>query len=151
MDKRALSKPMVTALELFVSVYRNVRPRGWTVRLITMMVGSRYDTLRPRQNGLHFAEHTFKHIFLNKNIRTSFKLSLKFVPRVPTNNIQVVQIMTWHRSGDKPLSEPMMVRLPTNICVTRPQWVNSSDSESSELYILPVKCKSYVNCNPVFT
>ena len=26
--------------------------------------------------------------------------------------------------GDKPLSEPIMVRLPTHICVTRPQWVN---------------------------
>ena len=31
--------------------------------------------------------------------------------------------MAWHRSGDKPLSEPMMVGLPTQICVTRPQWV----------------------------
>ena len=27
-------------------------------------------------------------------------------------------------AGDKPLSEPMMVRLRTHICVTRPQWVN---------------------------
>ena len=26
--------------------------------------------------------------------------------------------------GAKPLSEWMMVRLPTHICVTRPQWVN---------------------------
>ena len=33
--------------------------------------------------------------------------------------------MAWHHPGDKPLSEPMMVRLPTHICVTRPQWVNS--------------------------
>ena len=32
--------------------------------------------------------------------------------------------MAWRRPGDKPLSEPMMVRLPTHICVTRPQWVN---------------------------
>ena len=31
--------------------------------------------------------------------------------------------MDWRRRGDKPLSEPMMVRLPTQICVTRPQWV----------------------------
>ena len=29
------------------------------------------------------------------------------------------------RSGDKPFSEPMMVSLLTQICVTRPQWVNS--------------------------
>ena len=32
--------------------------------------------------------------------------------------------MVWRRSGDKPLSEPMMVSLLTHICVTRPQWVN---------------------------
>ena len=32
------------------------------------------------------------------------------------------------RPGDKPLSEPMMVRLPTHICVTRPQWVKLRSS-----------------------
>ena len=31
----------------------------------------------------------------------------------------------WHRSGDKPLSVPMMVSLLTHICVTRSQWVNT--------------------------
>ena len=31
--------------------------------------------------------------------------------------------MAWRRPGDKPLSGPMMVKLPTHICVTRPQWV----------------------------
>ena len=40
------------------------------------------------------------------------------------NNLPaLVQIMAWCRSGDKPLSEPMMVILPTHICVTRPQCV----------------------------
>ena len=28
-------------------------------------------------------------------------------------------------AGAKPLSEPMVVRLPTHICVTRPQWINA--------------------------
>ena len=32
--------------------------------------------------------------------------------------------MAWRWSGDKPLSEPMLIILPTHICVTRPQWVN---------------------------
>ena len=32
--------------------------------------------------------------------------------------------MAWHRPGDKLLSEPMMVNLLMNICITRPQWVN---------------------------
>ena len=35
-----------------------------------------------------------------------------------------IQIMAWRRPGDKPLSEPKMVRLLTHIGVTRPQWVN---------------------------
>ena len=36
--------------------------------------------------------------------------------------------MAWHRPGDKPLSEPMMVNLLTHICVTRAQWVNFSEN-----------------------
>ena len=32
--------------------------------------------------------------------------------------------MAWHRPGNKPLSKAMMVRLPTHICVTRPQRVS---------------------------
>ena len=84
------------------------------------------NSLRPRQNGHLFADDTFKRIFLNKNIRISIKISLKFVPDGPINNIPtLVQVMAWRRPGDNPLSEPMMVILPTHICVTRPQWVNN--------------------------
>ena len=62
--------------------------------------------------------------FFNENVWTPIKISLKFVPKGPINNIPaLVQIMAWRRPGNKPLSEPMMVRLPTHICVTRPQWV----------------------------
>ena len=65
-------------------------------------------------------------IFWMKNVRISIKISLKFVPKGPINNKPaLVQIMAWRRSGDKPLSEPMMVSLLTHICVTRPQWVNN--------------------------
>ena len=85
------------------------------------------NTLRPRQNGRRFADDIFKRIFVNENIRISIKISLKFVPKGPiNNNPTLVQIMAWRRSGDKPLSEPMMVSLLTHICVTRPQWVNIS-------------------------
>ena len=80
--------------------------------------------LRPRQNGHHFADDIFKCIFLDENVWITIKISPKFVPQGPINNIPaLVQIMAWRRPGDKPLSEPMMVRLPTNICATRPQWV----------------------------
>ena len=83
------------------------------------------NTLRLRQNGRRFADDTFRCIFLNKNVRISIEISLKFVPKGPINNIlALVQIMIWRRSGDKPLSEAMMVSLLTHICVTRPQWVN---------------------------
>ena len=81
-------------------------------------------TLRPRQNGCQFPDAIFKCIFLNENIKISIKISLKFVPKGPINNIpSLVQIMAWRRPGDKPSSEPMMVCLLTHICVTRPQWV----------------------------
>ena len=80
------------------------------------------NTLRPRQHGRHFADDTFKRVFFNENVRISIKISLKFVPKGPiNNNPAMVQIMAWRCSGDEPLSEPMMVRLPTHICVTRPQ------------------------------
>ena len=37
--------------------------------------------------------------------------SLKFIPQGPINFIipALIQIMAWHRSGDTPLSEAMMV------------------------------------------
>ena len=84
-----------------------------------------FNTLRPRQNGRHSADDIFKCIFLNENVWTPIKISMKFVPKGPINIIPaLVQIMAWRRPGDKPLSEPMMVSLTTHICVTRPQWVN---------------------------
>ena len=84
------------------------------------------NTWRPRQNGRHFPDGIFKWIFLNENVWISINISLKFVPRGPINNIPtLVQVMAWRRPGDKPLSESMMVRLPTHICITRPQWVNT--------------------------
>ena len=85
-----------------------------------------FNTLRPRQNGHRFADDTFKRIFLNENVRILIKISLKYVPKGPINNIPaLVQIMAWRRSGDKPLSEPMIVSLLTHIRVTWPQWVKS--------------------------
>ena len=56
-----------------------------------------------------------------------------FVPKGPINNISaLVQIMAWHRPGDKPLSEAMLVSLLMHIFVTRPQWVNRTLLSSSD-------------------
>ena len=83
------------------------------------------NTLKARQNGRRFAD-IFTCVFLNENVVISLKFSPKFVPEVWINSIQaLVQIMAWHRLGDKPLSEPMMVCLPTHICVTRPPCVKT--------------------------
>ena len=89
-----------------------------------------FNSLRPRQNGRNFADDTFNRIFVNENVRISVEISLKFVPKGPINDIPaLIQIMAWRRPGDNSLSEPVMVSLPTHICVnrhiyiTRPQWV----------------------------
>ena len=57
------------------------------------------------------ADDIFKRIFLNENIRISIQISLKFVPKGPIdNNSALVQGMAWHRTGDKPLPEAMMIQ-----------------------------------------
>ena len=45
------------------------------------------NTLRPRQNGRHFPDDSFKRIFLNENVWISIEVSLKFLPKGPINNI----------------------------------------------------------------
>ena len=56
------------------------------------------NTLSPRRNRRHFADDIFKCIFVNDNVWISLKIWLKFVPRVPINNIPaMVQIMAWCR------------------------------------------------------
>ena len=49
--------------------------------------------------------------FFYENVWISINISLKFVPRGPINNIPtLVNVMARRRPGDKPLSEPIMVR-----------------------------------------
>ena len=94
--------------------------KGTHVKLQVIML----NTLRSRQNYCHFADYIFK--FLNEHVRISLKISLPFVPKDRiNNNLALGLIMAWYRPGDKPLSEPVIVRLPTLICDTRPQWVKS--------------------------
>ena len=95
--------------------------RSWDISSNSANLG---NILRPRQNGRHFPDDIFKWIYLNENVWISINISLKFIPKGPINNIPtLVQVMAWHRPGDKPLSKPMMVRLPMHICVIQPQWV----------------------------
>ena len=79
------------------------------------------NTLGPWKNGPHFTDDTFKCIFWNENVGISIKISLKFVPKGPINNIPALfQVMAWCQ----PLPEPMKVTLMTHIYVTWPQWIN---------------------------
>ena len=84
------------------------------------------NTLKPKQNGRHIPDDIFQYIFLNEKAWILIKISLNFVPKGRINNIPALfQIMVWHRPGDRPLSEPVMVRLLSHIYVTRPWWVKS--------------------------
>ena len=70
------------------------------------------NTLRPSQDGRYFAADIFKCIFMNEHVRISIEISLKFAPKGSISKIPAqVSIMVCRRPGDKPLSEPMMVRL----------------------------------------
>ena len=61
---------------------------------------------------------TISNAFFKENLQISIKISLKFVPQCPNNNIPALcQIMAWRRPCAKPLSEPMMVSLLTHIHV----------------------------------
>ena len=105
-----------------------------------------FNTLRPRQNGRHFADDIFKYIFLNENVWIPIKISLKFVPKGRINNIPALVLkIAWRRPGDKPLSEPMMVSLPTHICVTRPQRVKNTNFTES----VPLRNKKKFPANTV--
>ena len=121
---------------LLFRIYKQHDKKVLLFSIFTNLQSGEVNTLRPRQKGRHFADDIFKCIFLNENVWIPIKISLKFVPLGPLSNIPVlVQIMGWRRPGDKLLSGPMMVRLPTRICVTRPQWVNTYTHTHIYIYI----------------
>ena len=64
----------------------------------------------PGQNCRQFGRRHFQILFLNKNDKISIQISLKFTLRCPIyNKPALVQVMSWHRTGDKPLPEAMMI------------------------------------------
>ena len=95
------------------------------------------NTLRLGQNGHRFPDDIFKCTFQKENVLNLNRISLKFVPKGQINDIPaLVQTMAWHRLGDKPLSEPMMVSLLTHICVTRlfhAIWQHTTGSTLSQV------------------
>ena len=100
----------------------------WCKFLMTFFYGipidvmsSCLDTFRPRQNGRYFPDDISKCIFLNGNVCISIKISMKFVSEGPINHITaLVKIMARWRRDNKPLSEPVLVRLLTYISKSLP-------------------------------
>ena len=78
---------------------------------------------------MDISQTAFRRISFNENIWICIEISLKLVPKGPSNNIPaLIQIIAWRRPGGKPLSEPMMVILLAHICDNRPQWVNKTEA-----------------------
>ena len=60
----------------------------------------------------------------------------------------MVHIMAWRRPGNKPLSEPMMVNLLTDIWVTRPQWAKETLVKLESKFYIQKKVFIVWNCPP---
>ena len=78
-SQRSCSFPPETSSMGSTVLYQQVIP--FTISHIRLI-----NSLRPRQNGRHFLDDTFRRIFLNENITILIKISLKFVPKGPINN-----------------------------------------------------------------
>ena len=105
--------------------------KRWTFSYITMTRADQDyqvcyifpEHIEAEANGGHFADDTFKCIFLNENVRIFVEVQLNLFPNDRLNNTPALfQIMVCRLVGTQPLCEPMMVILLTHICVTRPQW-----------------------------
>ena len=59
----------------------------------------------------NLADDIFNCKFMNERSYISIWISLKFVPRGPIDNrLALVQVMAWHRTGEKPIPEPTLTQ-----------------------------------------
>ena len=59
---------------------------------------------------MKITDEIFKSIF-NESVWIPITISLKFVPKGPINyNSALVQVVAWHRTGEKPLPESMLTQ-----------------------------------------
>ena len=83
---------------MYLSVPFKVDIKCWILSITDYV-----NALKSRQNGRLFADGIFKCIFFNCDVWILSKISLKFVPKGPINNIPaLVQIMALHRPGINP-------------------------------------------------
>ena len=80
------SAKLLVLSRAFVNVY--LSSKGFCgIHLKPILINLILNTLRPRRNEQHFADDIFKHIFFNENVWILIKISPKFVPWGPINNI----------------------------------------------------------------
>ena len=100
----------------------------------------------PGQNGWHIADDTFKCIFVNENFCILIRISVK---GPIANKPALVQVMSWRRTGDRPLSEPMLTQFTD--AYMRHQGEMSSLTGSMEIWmkkcrIIILKLISVIGC-----
>ena len=93
----------ITASVAMVLTYCSQEHSDFNTRRVTIAT----ETKRPPFTKRHFQ---IKCIFLNGNIWILFKISLKFVPKIPINKIPgLVQIMVWHQATNHNLNQCWLV------------------------------------------
>ena len=113
-----------------------------------------FNSSSPGQNGRHFTDDIFKRIFLNQNVRIVIKISLKFVPKGPVNNIPaLVHIMAWRLFGTKPLSESMLNRFSKAYMWHKGEkfffFFFGGGGGRDELTLIKLGCFSFQNVIPI--
>ena len=106
-------------------------PQSSTNKMIWKIKYLKYHSNVPRVNELtHWgrdkkiattSQRTFSIAFSwmkMHDFRSRFHLSFSQLPI-----LALAQMLAWRRPGDKLSSKPMVVSLPTHICITRPKWV----------------------------
>ena len=64
---------------------------------------------------MKITDDIFKSIF-NESVWISITISLKFIPKGPIDyKSELVQVMAWHRTGEKPLPESMLTQFHRRI------------------------------------
>ena len=106
--------PFCPGLNVLIAIYR-----GYGLHLMGKMIDQCRSvhpfvniiciyTLRPRQDGWHFADNIFRCIFLNENFCITIWISLKLVLEgLFDNKSALVEIMAWHQT-DNNVDEAML-------------------------------------------
>ena len=107
----------------------------------------------PGQNGRHLGKDIFKCISWMGMTKIPIRISLKLVPRSPVGNKPaLVQVMAWCRSGDRPLTGPMLTQFTyafMSILRFKQVFLCSAEFRTSQTMI-QLKPQSRLECEGLF-